>query len=500
MTGKLGRVTPFWGALVAIVLVQVAWATALPGFRGPDEIEHVKRASAVASGEMVSSATADANGHQYVSVERDLSEALHGPCIDLHRDLQPESCEPAADDGPGRVLMPSTAAGYVPAYYLLVAPASWLLEGEATLWGIRVIGAAVSALLLAWAWSRRARTARSRWQGVGLMLCLSPAVTFASAVGAPNGIHLAAALLLWVGLVTGPGRGSASFETVDPGRGKALGVSVVLMVLTHALGILWLTCALVVLGIWQGRQGVRRLRCDLYATPWTTAAAVSAIATVVCWSVLVPTNDVSVADPLAASTKEIPAFAHAIVWVFQVVGTMPYRFGLVWPVVYALWIAAVVAHVWSGLRVRDRRTTLAVVGTITIAAAVPVMATVLTYDELGFAWQGRYGLPLLFAVPLVVAEVTRGVLPRIRHSADVLVGTAGLALCLTVACLALREAVASPLAVLAVSAAAAGWCGAWWVLRCSVAPEPATAAGSVPHSDGCEGDAVSKESVPGHRS
>ena len=40
------------------------------------------------------------------------------------------------------------------------------------------------------------------------------------------------------------------------------------------------------------------------------------------------------------------------------------------------------------------------------------------YDRLGVAWQGRYELPLLFAVPLLAAEVTPGVLPRIRHTAD----------------------------------------------------------------------------------
>lgn len=469
---------PLASAFVAITLIQLAWALALPGWLGPDEIEHVKRASAVAAGEMVSSTAANDTGHRYVSVERDVAEALHASCVDLHQDLQPESCDPTAEDGPGRVLMPATTAGYNPAYYVLVAPASWLLEGEATLWGVRGIGAAVSALLLAWAWARRARTATSRWQGVGLMLCLTPAVTFASIVGAPNGIHMAAALLMWTCLVS-QSRPSPHLEA-DRSRGRQLGVAVALMVLTHALGILWLACSLAVLLLWQGRPGVRALVRDLRASPWTTAAAGAASIAVLAWSLLVRTNDTSVVDPLAASTKEIPAFAHAIVWTFQVVGTMPYRFGLVWPVVYALWIAALVALVWSALRARDTRTTLAMAGTLAAAAIIPIAVTVLTYDQLGFAWQGRYELPLLYAVPLLAAEATRGVLPRLRHSADVVVATVGLALALAVACLALRQHVHPALVVVALVAAAVGWCGSWWVLRSSVASgSPAHPVGSV---------------------
>lgn len=476
MTGALRRLTPFWGALLAISLIQVAWAVVLPGWLGPDEIEHVKRASAVAGGDVLPSTDTNETGHRYVSVERDVAEALHRPCVDLHKDLQPGDCEAAAGDGPGRVLMPATTAGYHPAYYLIAAPASWLLEGDAALWGIRGIGAAVSALLLAWAWSRRARTATTAWQGVGLMLCLTPAVTFASVVGAPNGIHMAAALLMWTNLVIRPD--PTRYDGADRERGAALGVAVALMVLTHALGIFWLGCTLVVLWLWQGLPGVRRLVRDLRAAPGTTVAAVAATAAVVVWSLVVRTNDTGVSDPLAASTKEIPALAHAIVWVFQLVGTMPYRFGLVWPIVYALWIAAVVALVWSARRTRDTRTTLAIAGTLAAATVVPIAVTALTYDRLGFAWQGRYELPLLFAVPLLAAEITRGVLPRIGRSADWVVGTAGLALCLSVACLAVREDVPRLLVATAVVAAATGWWGAWWVLRSSVAPaRPAHVAG-----------------------
>ena len=114
--------------------------------------------------------------------------------------------------------MPATTAGYDPAYYLIAAPASWLLEGDAALWGIRGTGAAVSALLLAWAWPRRARMATTAWQGVGLMLCLTPAVTFASVVGAPNGIHMAAALLMWTNLVIRPD--PTRYDGADLERGQ----------------------------------------------------------------------------------------------------------------------------------------------------------------------------------------------------------------------------------------------------------------------------------------
>ena len=62
--------------------------------------------------------------------------------------------------------------------------------------------------------------------------------------------------------------------------------------------------------------------------------------------------------------------------------------------------------------------------------------------------------------------------------ADIVVGTAGLALCLAVVCLALREDVPLQLVGLAAAASAAGWCGAWWVLRCSVTPTTPADAGA----------------------
>lgn len=436
--------------VAGILVLQLGWAMALPVFRGPDEIEHVKRSSGVAVGEFLAPTGT-------VTVEDDVVAAQRGVCLQLHSDFDPRICAPVTDGsggaqpGAASVPMRSAAARYNPAWYILVAPASWLLEGSATVWGIRAISALASALLLGWAIALRRPSLARQGSDKAMMLCVTPAVAFASIVGAPNGLHFAAALLFWVALL--------SADAV-PRRTWALSVGGSVLSLTHTLGFFWIACAMIVLLSLRGGVHLRRLGRNLVKTPVALTILIASQAFAILWIAISRPNDPSgTGDVLAESTKEIPALAHGVVWVLQLVGTMPFRFGLLWSVVYVLWVFAFGVFWWRTKRHANARENLAMATVVTMAVAIPVLVTLLTFENHGYAWQGRYELPLLFGLPLIAGAVSKTI-PMGRAWDNAYIFVTGLAMGLAALCLALREgsAVVDAIAVVALSATG------WWLL------------------------------------
>jgi hypothetical protein len=453
------NVGPFASLVVGIVLLQLAWAIALPIFRGPDEIEHTKRASGVASGEVFVHSERGIGQADTVTVEKDLVTAQRDVCDQLHSDFDDTICAPAAasrsaaSSGTETYAMRSTAIRYNPAWYVLVAPASWLLEGEATAWGMRALTALVCALVLAWAVSLHRAAGSGRHADIGMMFCVTPAVVFASVVAAPNGLHFAAALVFWVALLG-----------VAPGRRQAWGACIggAIMSLTHTLGPFWILCALIVLATLRGVPHMRRLFREVISAAPAFVLFLSAQAFALGWVVTARTNDpTGGGDVLAESTKEIPAFAHGIVWVLQSIGTMPFRFGLLWPIVYVLWLLPLMVFLWRAVRSAYCREKVAMATVVTLAAAIPAAVTAVTYENHGYAWQGRYELPLIVALPLIAGgTVGRRAFPMVQVTLYVLV--TGVAVALGTLCLALREGSNVAEAILAFALSTAGWWLLWF--------------------------------------
>lgn len=437
--------------LAGVVLLQLGWAVALPMLRGADELEHVKKASGVSAGAFVS---------PVVPVEADIVEAQRTVCLKLYDGLDPAPCEPVegastAERRPASTeLMQTAAARSNPVWYVVVAPASWILEGAATVWGIRAIGAILCALLIAWAVSLNRERGSDRHLPSGLMLCVTPAVIYASTVAAPNGVHLASGLLLWVALLTA--------DTHRP-NAWAICIAGAALSVTHTLGLFWLGCAVVTLALLRGRRHVVRTGRNLATSPVALSILVAAVVFTISWIALARPNDPTRGggDPLADSTKDIPALVHGLVWVIQLVGTMPYRFDFLWFVVYALWWLAFVVFLALVLRATHVRQRLTMVAVATAAVVLPITVTFLTYDVHGYAWQGRYELPLLYALPLIAADGRRTAGPRDPRWAAAQLALTGLAMGLGAACLALATDRNLTTAACGASLAALGWWMTW---------------------------------------
>jgi hypothetical protein len=108
-------------------------------------------------------------------------------------------------------------------------------------------------------------------------------------------------------------------------------------------------------------------------------------------------SSVSAAGRVGAALAAVP------VWLLQAIAAFPMR-GATHPAVYGCYLVVFGALMVNALRAADTRLRLALAGVALVGLAVPVGATVRTYDALGgVAWQGRYTLPFLIGLVVLAA-------------------------------------------------------------------------------------------------
>lgn len=425
----------FATALAAVLLIQCAWLAALPMFRGPDEIDHLLRSSTVALGHWQPVERLEYADPRVVTAQGELARAAGPVCLELRKDLDPEVCSPLRALADGTVEIRSISAPYNPAYYFVTGLPLRVLDGQAGAWAVRVVGAVLSATLIAWAWAMVASRRRTGWPSVAFLLALTPAVAFATTVAAPNGMGFAAGLLMWAGLLSA----CRDRRAAHAPAASAVGAGVV--VLTHPTGIIWVGAAVLTALLLVGWRGVREI---LLGRPRAWVAGIGCVAVVmaftIAWTLIYAPNAPTANEPLVAETKAIPMAAHVVLWIFQTVGVMPNRFGLLWPIVYALWLAPLVLLLARAIRAGSRRERLAGSVALTVAILVPAAATAMTYQAVGVAWQGRYELPLLVGIVLLAGLVLDGGTDVPQGWLWVVVGIVAVTSYLCLLCLGLREA------------------------------------------------------------
>jgi hypothetical protein len=220
---------------------------------------------------------------------------------------------------------------------------------------------------------------------------------YSTAMAAPNGIEVAGALLLWSALLgiarTQPGAPDTRFFLV------LATIGAVPLAVVRTLGPLWLLLVVATAALLLGRDRIATLarRTDAAA-----GAAIVLLATAggAGWSLL--------ARPLAVRTDEqitgsvwslLPE--QWVLWFLQAIAAFPARDEVAPTAVYAITLAAVwalLAVAWRVAAWPVRRVLLAIV---VVASAVPIAATIASYEQIGTAWQGRYGYPFAMGFILI---------------------------------------------------------------------------------------------------
>jgi hypothetical protein len=386
---------------VGLLAVQLAWIASLPTFRGIDEHDHVYRADSVAAGDWVSSGeTTDQSRGELVSVRRSIVDAA-GPVCDSLPYTERYDCHAYASDGQDRVLVASAAARYNPAFYWAIGMAAKPFEGTDAVYAMRLATATICALLVALAFSVLQRMTGSPWRLGALLVVLTPTMTYSTAIAAPNGVEMSAALLTWASLLA-LAKHSETSEPLPAWLAVTAASGLCVLTTVRSLGPLW--AMLIVAAILALGPG-RRLRSMARRAPRPVAAIgvawLVALAVGAAWTLLAGTNDPrSEGIELDGSAwSGLPK--QFVLWVFQSIGAFPTRGEQAPVVVYALVLVASTALLWLGYRSAVPRRRLAMLGILVAVLVVSAAITVATYPVAGFAWQGRYIWPVSMGVPLL---------------------------------------------------------------------------------------------------
>ena len=415
-TGVTSPRAAFVLTLLGVLLVQAAWILALPAFHGIDEFDHVFKAEAVATGQLGSVAPATRGRGGLVDVPSDVVRAA-GPVCASYDYTGPQNCRGAAGERDGITRVATAASRYNPAYYVVVGTLARPFTGAAVDYAMRVATAVTCAVLIAWAAALTARHARDAWPLTALLLAVTPVLTYSTVVAAPNGIQYAAALLVW----------AAGLGLVRAGRAEAvwlvpIAVGAVTMLVAHTTSPLWLLFTAVAL------TALRPLRtwADLaHSRPRAVALTVVTVVLTgvacVAWIMANGTNDPT--DGPATEVRLRPGLlmAQVLLWLLQAVGAFPMRDQPAPTAVYALWLLPLLGLAVAGWRRGDARHRAATGVLVTGVVAVPVLLTMLTFQQLGTAWQGRYALPLYVGIALLAGRSLSGTI-RVRRGHLALLG------------------------------------------------------------------------------
>lgn len=397
----------FAASFAASLVLGVAWMTVIGPFRGMDEYDHAYRADSVSNGYWA----ARPNGG--VVVDDDLVEAIDPVC--RARRGSEQDCRPSPSEDAGRVRVDSTAGAYHPAFYWVVGGLSSPFEGNGRLYAMRALLVVLNSALFGAAFLVARRCFSSTWPAWGVALTATPQAAAASMVVAPNGLESSCSVLLWMCLLAAVhGQPDASWRRALPWACLVLGLVIGTV---RSLGPLWLACIFlgVVLTAWSGRQPRDRLLSrppDLRGRAWTVCAVGWSLASLagLAWALASGTNSLAATDDTAtlvtSSASDVTGSGSApwlmpFVWVFQIVGALPYRDEplplLLYAVTLITWLVVVAR--WTRTAPRDFRRAAGAV--VVMSFAVPIAFSLLTGE--GSLWQGRYCWPLAMGVFLVLA-------------------------------------------------------------------------------------------------
>lgn len=408
-------------AFLAYFLLGAAWAVAMPFNGNADESEHIVRAYAVATGQVLARPAVLPDGHPgaYFDVPRSLapdnpyclyfryennytrsrSERHGADCLNT----------PPADPTPVRTW--SWVGRYHPAYYLVTGlPMRVLPDMRGIILG-RLVNAAWCAVLFAGA-VVVAWLARRPLMPVAVVLSATPSIVGMAGAINPTGVEVAAATALWPTLLVLCGAVPVVLDRRYRRWLAALaGVASAMLISVRGLGLVLFIAGVLAI---VATCGWARVRAGLrhHVLLWTVAAAA---VTATAWN-LVSGNFQWYRTLHAVGHSHQDALRRQVLtridqWLAQIVG----QFG--WAETFPpnwmplLWYSAAGLLIVPAALAADRRRRWVILGIPVVSLAMLIGFEHQYLRLLGYAQFGRYVLPLTVA-SLAVAAVSAYPAPR----------------------------------------------------------------------------------------
>lgn len=389
-------------AFVAILAPMALWALASPIGSVPDEPSHAIRAAAVARGQITSEPWSQNPSLAEATVPENIANAHAMVCFAFDAEKTAD-CQDAVRDRDQTLVTTGSSAGLnSPVFYALVGWPSLFLEGDAAFYGMRLVGAALSAFALAVMIMQLTTLTRFRWAVVGGIVAITPMVLYLGGSINPNGLEAAAAGGLFATLL-------ATFRGRQIGRrlweqaGLAL-MTAGFLLTGRSISLLWvLVIALVAMLL-----GSKERTLELVRRPaaWALIAGLAAAGLLtVLWYVFPPVY------PAGAAPGAPNIVGLAFVFVFTLIQSVDFVFGMIgffgWvdtgapSLTIAAWITSILLLLAAGVIWGRKRTRWAIWVLLAVVLLVPAITQVGVYTQYGFIWQGRYMLAILVCLLIV---------------------------------------------------------------------------------------------------
>lgn len=223
-------------AFLAFLALALSWSLGTPLLSAADEPEHVVKAAAAVRGEFSGTQNIEHfvgwqrsyTTPDYLEVTYRLPQSLvaareaNEPCYAFHLDVA-ANCLATANKAATLAAGDTSTShmDYFPLYYLAVGWPSLILNGDAAIYGMRIVSAIISALMLAAAFTTSIR--RRGAAALGVLAAATPVAVYYGAVVNPSGLEISSAVLAWASLLSivraEPGRrGCDAIEACSPSR------------------------------------------------------------------------------------------------------------------------------------------------------------------------------------------------------------------------------------------------------------------------------------------
>ncbi len=377
------------------------WSIATPIWGAPDEIAHVLRAYSVAHGQIYVRPVAASNGTGgFVNVPENLHQSANTARCFAFRPAKSAACVQDPGSNSTIVTVGSSAARYNPAYYVAVGLPSLVLGERHIVFAFRLVSAALSAWMLAWALTSASLARRPRAAMAAVLLAGTPMALFLGSVVNPNGLEITAGCSLWVNLLL--------FARGDNAQARGLllrraAISASVMVLMRSLSPVWLAVIVVLVLIAAAGPGLRGRIAQRDLSRW--AAFVLAITVVsVIWIVLSKSLQVSqLRAPLEYTFRQRIHLARVrqLHNVDEEIGEFGWMDTLLPQWAYNLWGTSMVVGAGLVLLLARWRDKLALVVIAAVSFGLPILIEAYNWNQSGPVWQGRYSMPLTLGLILM---------------------------------------------------------------------------------------------------
>lgn len=378
---------------VLLFVLVGAQAFAVPLGAGPDEPAHLIRSAGIVRGQVFGDALGSGTDSASRVFELPAWVGTPDPGCFVLRPAVPVSCAPIPDTDERTRQLTSSAASNPPWSHILPGVATLGPGGARTAWLSRLLHSLVPVVTVTLVIRRLVRAGR-RLAGAAVLLALTPTAIFTFAVVNPSGWAIAGALAIWVaGIDLARGDRSASALFV---LGWCVGV------LPRSDGLLWSALCLAVV-LFVARCPVTRFVSSLSVVQRAVLGVASAANLV--WAAVVPpmllrTNNLEDAGVTTLVGLIVSRTGDHFKNAVGVVGWLDTPLPTT---ALFLWWATIGVLAGVSLLTGNRR---ALAGALVAVVGFAVVGWAMEFAQVrsvGLFWQGRYALPLLMGLPLLLA-------------------------------------------------------------------------------------------------